>query len=89
MTQDYIGELFGLTLFAIIFHYLGKWFRKGKLERKEEFEKYVAENGSTENEDYNYKKYLMNISATRYRGISFAKWMMIVCACVVAYKLIS
>jgi hypothetical protein len=87
--HDYIGELFGFTLFAIVLHFAGKWFLKDKLKRKEEFEKYVSENASTQNYDYNNKKYLMSISATRYRGITFGKWIMIVCACIALYKLIS
>ncbi|MBC7557222.1 MAG: hypothetical protein H7195_09710 [Chryseobacterium sp.] len=86
--QDYIGGLFGFTLFAVILHYAGKSFLKDKLKRKEEFEKFVAENESLTEMDYNYKKYLMNGSATRYKGITFTKWMVIIFALIQLFKLI-
>ena len=87
--EDYIGQLFGCILFTIILHYVGKWFLKDKLKRKEEFEKFVEENGSIPKMDYNYKKYLMSKSATGYSAIIFAKWMVAIIAFITLYKLMS
>ena len=54
--EDYIGEIFGFTLFAIILHFYAKSFLKDKLKTKEEFEKFVAENGSSPKKGFYYKK---------------------------------
>jgi hypothetical protein len=86
---NYIGGLFGFTLFAIVLHYFGKSFLKDKLKRKLEFEKYETENGATYNYDYNHKRYLMIFSAHRYKGIIFTKWIVVIFAFISLYRLIS
>lgn len=87
--QDYIGGLFGSILFVIILHYTGKSFLKDKLKRKEEFEKFVAENGNLPKFDYNNKKYLMNSAEVSYRNLNIVKWFMIMFTFISIYKLIS
>ena len=89
LSKDCIGGLFGLIFFAIALHYVEKSFLKDKLKRKAEFEKFVAENGKLPKMDYNHKKYLMSISAIRYRQIIFIKWIVYIFSLVMLYKIIS
>ena len=86
--EDYIGEIFGFTLFAIILHFYAKSFLKDKLKTKEEFEKFVAENGSSPKKGFYYKKGDMDMANVRYRGIVICTWFCVFIVLFVLCKLI-
>ena len=61
------------TLLAVLFNYSEKSFHDDALLKKNEFDKFIKQNGNTPNTSYNIKKNNMEMS----KLLPFAKWIMI------------
>jgi hypothetical protein len=65
------------TLLAVLFNYSEKSFHDDALLKKNEFDKFIKQNGNTPNTSYNIKKNNMEMAISKSKLLPFAKWIMI------------